>query len=82
MRYYKVDIDPKKGVNLQMTTFSGAIKLEGIYDQDLRRVESDFTPLYRSYSDLEYNIPPEYFSKHGSKFKLDSSVVFRVEGVK
>lgn len=49
-KYYKVDVTGSKGTCLQMTTFSGAIKLEGIYDEDLKKIDSEFTPLYRSFS--------------------------------
>lgn len=34
-KFYKAKVDPKKGTCLQLTTFSGSLKLKGIYDADL-----------------------------------------------
>lgn len=35
-KYYKAKVDPTKGTCLQLTTFSGGLKLAGIYDANLQ----------------------------------------------
>jgi hypothetical protein len=75
---YKVKVNPKKGVCLQMTTFSGAIKLNGIYDENLEEIDEEFAPLFRTYSELEYQLDAKFFTKNKDNFKVDSYLIFEI----
>jgi hypothetical protein len=49
-RYYKAKVDPAKGVCIKLATFSGSIKLGGIYDNKKSPISDEFPEIYRSFS--------------------------------
>lgn len=75
---YQAKVNPAKGVCLQMSTFSGAIKLLKIYDQEMQEIDEEFPPLFRPYGELEYQLDPAFFAKNKKKFKLDEFIIFEL----
>ena len=75
---YQAKVNPAKGVCLQMSTFSGAIKLLKIYDQEMQEIDEEFPPLFRPYGELEYQLDPAFFAKNKKKFKLEEFIIFEL----
>lgn len=45
-------MDQTKGNCFKISTLSGAVKLEGIYDEDMNAITDEFAELTRSFSEI------------------------------
>lgn len=46
---------------MKLTTVTGSIELFSIRDQSLKDMQIQFTPLSRSYGELEYKFEPSFY---------------------
>lgn len=63
-KIYTATVDHTKSNCLKISILSGAVKLEGIYDTKMKKINSTFVPLSRAYGELEYRLIPDYFKKN------------------
>ena len=85
MKRFKCKVNPAKGLLVKYSTFSGSVQIRSILDakgRDIGENKGDFSPLERSYSEMEYQIPPIFFESNKQTYDINESVIIVIEGVK